>query len=66
MGMADRVTCCALSLQQTFVRCEAALFGWATLPLDDRLCMWCRQDYDSPTMILCDQCNHCYHKDCAA
>ena len=49
-----------------FGRREAALLGWATPPLDDQPCTWCGQDYDSPSMILCDQCNHCYHKDCTA
>ena len=52
MGMADWVTCCALSLWQTFGGHEAALLGWATPPLDDQPCTWCGQDYDSPTMIL--------------
>ena len=64
-GMAYQVTCCALSLQRTFGGCEAALLGWAMPPLDDQPCTWCGQDHDSPSMILCNQCNHCYHKDCA-
>ena len=54
MGMADQVTCCALSLRQTFCGHEAALLRWAMLPLDDRPCTWCGQDYDLPAMILCD------------
>ena len=33
--MADLVTCSALSLWWTFSRHEAALLGWATLPLDN-------------------------------
>ena len=37
MGTADPVTCSTLSLWWTFGGHEAALLGWATLPLDDRL-----------------------------
>ena len=36
MDAADPVTCSALSLQQIFGGREAALFEWATLPLDDQ------------------------------
>ena len=34
--MANPVTYSALSLWWTFGRCEAALLGWAMLPLDDQ------------------------------
>ena len=64
-GMANPATCYALSLWQTLSRHEAALLGWATLPLDDQPCTWCGQDYNSPTMVLCNWCNHCYHRDYA-
>ena len=36
--MADPVNCFALSLQRTFGGREAALLGWAMLPLDDQPC----------------------------
>ena len=52
--MADWVTCFAIGLRRTFGGHEAALLGWATLPLDDQLYTWCGQDHDSPSMILCD------------
>ena len=55
MGMTDPVTCCALSLGQTLGGREAALLGWATSPLDDQPCTWFGQDYDSPSMILCNR-----------
>ena len=64
MGMVNLVTCCALSLQRTLGGREAALLGWAMPPLDEQPCTWCGQDYDSPFMVLCNWCNHCYHRDC--
>ena len=35
MGATNLVICSALRLQRTFGGHEAALLGWATLPLDD-------------------------------
>ena len=67
MGIANRVTCCALSLQcRPLVGVKLPCLDGPLPLLDDQPCTWCGQDHDSPSMILCDQCNHCYHKDCAA
>ena len=45
---------------------ETALLGGAMLPLDDWPCIWCGQDYGSPSMVLSDWCNYCYYRNCTA
>ena len=33
---------------------------------DTRPCVWCGGAQKQSTMILCDRCNRCYYRDCAA
>ncbi len=35
-------------------------------PQDDRPCIHCGSGLEQELMILCDRCNHCYHRNCAA
>lgn len=43
----------------------AAVMMASGQPKDDRPCRYCGDDQHQESMILCDRCEACYHKDCA-
>ena len=54
----DPVAYYTLSLHMTLGMHETILPGCLELPVDDQLCTWYGQDYNLPSIILSNWCNH--------